>query len=182
MATHSSVLAWKIPGTGEPAGLPSMGSHRVGHDWSDFAAAAAVVAHYTCGPFASSSCLAMLLTWSVEIGNGEERCGAGQEGSGWSSNLTARDLPRFKMNSLFLKHKSITWASRGTLWAFLCSVDAFPLMIGGFSSVVLSFQQNTLAYAICRLLQSGGPLLASVCLCWGFSWIFPGSLIEWDSG
>ena len=33
MATHSSVLAWRIPGTGEPHGLPSMGSHRVGHDW-----------------------------------------------------------------------------------------------------------------------------------------------------
>ena len=41
MATHSSVLAWRIPGTGEPGGLPSMGSHRVGHDWSNFAAAAA---------------------------------------------------------------------------------------------------------------------------------------------
>ena len=40
MATHSSVLAWRIPGTGEPGGLPSMGSHRVGHDWSDWAAAA----------------------------------------------------------------------------------------------------------------------------------------------
>ena len=42
MATHSSVLAWMIPGTGEPGGLPSMGSHRVGHDWSNLAAAAAV--------------------------------------------------------------------------------------------------------------------------------------------
>ena len=42
MATHSSVLAWRIPGTGEAGGLPSMGSHRVGHDWSDLAAAAAV--------------------------------------------------------------------------------------------------------------------------------------------
>ena len=42
MATHSSVLAWRIPGTGEPGGLPSMGSHRVGHDWSDLAAAAAI--------------------------------------------------------------------------------------------------------------------------------------------
>ena len=41
MATHSSVLAWRIPGMGEPGGLPSMGSHRVGHDWSDAAAAAA---------------------------------------------------------------------------------------------------------------------------------------------
>ena len=41
MATHSSVLAWRITGMGEPGGLPSMGSHRVGHDWSDLAAAAA---------------------------------------------------------------------------------------------------------------------------------------------
>ena len=41
MATHSSVLAWRIPGTGEPGGLLSMGSHRVGHDWSNLAAAAA---------------------------------------------------------------------------------------------------------------------------------------------
>ena len=40
MATHSSVLAWRIPGTAEPGGLPSMGSHRVGHDWSNLAAAA----------------------------------------------------------------------------------------------------------------------------------------------
>ena len=41
MATHSSILAWRIPGTEEPGGLPSMGSHRVGHEWSDWAAAAA---------------------------------------------------------------------------------------------------------------------------------------------
>ena len=41
IATHSSVLAWRIPGTGEPGGPPSMGSHRAGHDWSDLAAAAA---------------------------------------------------------------------------------------------------------------------------------------------
>ena len=39
MAPHSSVLAWRIPGTGEPGGLPSLGLHRVGHDWSDLAAA-----------------------------------------------------------------------------------------------------------------------------------------------
>ena len=39
MATHSSVLAWRIPGTGEPGGLPSLESHRVGHDWSDLAVA-----------------------------------------------------------------------------------------------------------------------------------------------
>ena len=43
MAIHSSVLAWRIPGTGEPGGLLSMGSHRVGHDWSNLAAVAAAV-------------------------------------------------------------------------------------------------------------------------------------------
>ena len=42
MATHSSVLTWRIPGTEEPGGLPSKGLHRVGHDWSDLAAASAV--------------------------------------------------------------------------------------------------------------------------------------------
>ena len=40
MATHSSVLAWRIPGMGELGGLPSVGSHKVGHDWSDLAAVA----------------------------------------------------------------------------------------------------------------------------------------------
>ena len=49
MATHSSVLAWRIPGTGVPGEMPSMGSHRVGHDWSDLAAAAAAAATlYKC--------------------------------------------------------------------------------------------------------------------------------------
>ena len=43
MAPHSSTLAWRIPGTGEPGGLPSMGLHRVGHDWSDLAAAVAAI-------------------------------------------------------------------------------------------------------------------------------------------
>ena len=44
MATHSSVLAWRMPGTAEPGRLPSVGSHRVGHYWSDLAAAAAAAA------------------------------------------------------------------------------------------------------------------------------------------
>ena len=43
MATHSSVLAWRIPGTGELGGLPSMGSHRVRHDWSDVAETASQI-------------------------------------------------------------------------------------------------------------------------------------------
>ena len=47
MATHSSILAWRIPGTGEPGGLPSTGSHRIGHHWSDSAAAAAAAQLFT---------------------------------------------------------------------------------------------------------------------------------------
>ena len=49
MAPHSSVLAWRIPGMGEPGRLPSMGSHRVGHDWSDRAAAAAEMKCFKSG-------------------------------------------------------------------------------------------------------------------------------------
>ena len=52
MAIHSSVLVWRIPGTGEPGGLLSMGSHRVGHNWSDLAAAAAV---YICPCYSQSA-------------------------------------------------------------------------------------------------------------------------------
>jgi len=51
MATHSSVLAWRIPGTEEPGRRPSVGSHRVRHDWSDLAAAAADI-YYSLFPLA----------------------------------------------------------------------------------------------------------------------------------
>ena len=51
MAIHSSVLASRIPGTGKPAGLPAMGSHRVGHDWRDLAAAAVATLFF---PFKTS--------------------------------------------------------------------------------------------------------------------------------
>ena len=49
MATHSSVLAWRIPGMGEPGGQPSMGLHRIGHDSSDLAAAATAAAYTASG-------------------------------------------------------------------------------------------------------------------------------------
>ena len=62
MATHSSVLAWRIPGNGEPGGLPSMGSHRVGHDWGDLAAAAAIkVRQWECPQL----CPVMHFVWPV---------------------------------------------------------------------------------------------------------------------
>ena len=65
MATHSSVLAWRIPGAGKSGGLPSMGSHRVGHDWSDLAAAAVILQsppwpphpfHFPCHCLVQCSC------------------------------------------------------------------------------------------------------------------------------
>ena len=65
MATHSSVLAWRIPGTAEPGGLPSMGSHRVGHDWRDLAAAAAA---YTYMGFAGGSAVKNLPANAADSG------------------------------------------------------------------------------------------------------------------
>ena len=56
MAAHSSVFAWRIPGMGEPGGLPSMGSHRVGHDQSDLAAATAgSILGFPCGSVGKES-------------------------------------------------------------------------------------------------------------------------------
>ena len=59
LTTRSSVLAWRIPGTVEPDGLPSMGSHRVGHDWSDLAAAAV----YLTEDFSSS----VISSWTCKV-------------------------------------------------------------------------------------------------------------------
>ena len=69
MATHSSVLAWRIPGTAEPGGLPSMGLHRLGHNWSNLAAAAAEA--FSASFFQSTERLisdlhSELLLWVVE--------------------------------------------------------------------------------------------------------------------
>ena len=69
MATHSSVLAWRIPGTGEPGGLPSMGSHRVGHDWSDLAAAVAAAAQL---------CLKVISIWRKQRQWGLDMPGGGR--------------------------------------------------------------------------------------------------------
>ena len=65
MATHSSVLAWRIPGTGEPGGLPSLGSHRVRHDWCDLVAAAAETLQTFQIGFSLYRVLLMLLLWSL---------------------------------------------------------------------------------------------------------------------
>ena len=62
MATHSSVLAWRIPGPGEPGGLLSMGSHRVGHDWSYLAA----ILLYVKYSWSEGVCFAVNQVWFVD--------------------------------------------------------------------------------------------------------------------
>ena len=95
MATHSSVLAWRIPGTVEPGGLQSIGSHRVGHDWSDLAAAAvrqsALIRHllYTAVWLPQNS--TYWVTWI---------------GSSFSGNKVIRKAGDLEGQ----------WASRGVIW------------------------------------------------------------------
>ena len=67
MATHSSLLAWRIPGTGEPGGLPTMGSHRVGHDWSDLAAAVSKWCLTLCDPINCSTPVSFVLHYLLEF-------------------------------------------------------------------------------------------------------------------
>ena len=86
MAPHSSVLAWRIPGTGEPGRLPSMGSHRVGHDWSDLAAAAAV-AQVEKALATHSSPLAWKLPWTEEPG-GLQSMGSLRVRYNWATSLS----------------------------------------------------------------------------------------------
>ena len=72
MATHSSVLAWRIPGTGNPGGLPSMGLHRVRHDWSDLAAA-------TSEECWGTPCLGVqLMAWEASWGTKQKAKGSQQ--------------------------------------------------------------------------------------------------------
>ena len=75
MATHSSVLAWKIPGTGEPGGRLSMGSHRVRYDWSDLAAAAAATS-------TSEAYLVVLVVKNLPVNAGDVRDMGSIPGSG----------------------------------------------------------------------------------------------------
>ena len=84
MATHSSILACTIPGTGERDGLLSVGSHRVGHDWSDLAAAAASP-EKAMAPH--SSTLAWKIPWMEEPG-GLQSMGLRRVGHDWTSSLS----------------------------------------------------------------------------------------------
>ena len=109
MATHSSVLAWRIPGMAEPGGLLSMESHRVRHDWSDLAAAAAAYLEILCRlfklfflilfPFLSFSCYLSIpmapysstLAWKIpwtEKTVGLQSMGSLGVGYDWAASLS----------------------------------------------------------------------------------------------
>ena len=85
MATHSSVLVWRIPGTGEPGGMPSMGLHRVRHDWSDLAVAAGLVMEKKMATH--SSTLAWRIPWMEEPGRLYSR-GLLRVGHDWATSLS----------------------------------------------------------------------------------------------
>ena len=89
MVTHSSVLAWRIPGTGGPGRLPSMGSHRVGHDWSDLALALALalVCILEKDMATHSSALAWRIPWTEGPG-GLRSMGSRGVGHDWATSLS----------------------------------------------------------------------------------------------
>ena len=110
MATHSSVLAWRIPGTGEPGGLPSMGSHRVGHNWSD------LPVHITEKAIAPHSrTLAWKIPWTEEPGR-LQSMGSLRVRHDWTTSLSLFTLMHWRRKwqptPVFLPGKS---QGRGSL-------------------------------------------------------------------
>ena len=97
MATHSSILAWRIPGMGEPGGLPSMGSHRVRHDWSDLAAATAVM---------------IKVFWGSSPGK-ESTCNSGDPGSIPGSGSSPGEGIGYPLQYSCLEN----FMNKGTWWA-----------------------------------------------------------------
>ena len=93
MATHSSVLAWRIPGTGEPGGLPSMGLHRVGHDWSDLAAAAAAQIISLCVLNSAGGNHGLPSLWSLSLGTTPQPHTHSPEGGGLGKGERNNPIP-----------------------------------------------------------------------------------------
>ena len=120
MATHSSVLAWRIPGTGEPGGLPSMGSHRVRHDWSDLAAA--VCTHQSQPPNPSLPPLlisALLHVWVTQ--KGQAMCHL--FGRPWSQKTETRGHEHWFLLSCSWFHHLLILSSLYPLSVFSLSLE-----------------------------------------------------------
>ena len=115
MSTHSIVLAWRIPGTGEPGELPSMGSHRVGHDWNDLAAGKtenAMAPH--------SSTLAWKMPWTEEPG-GLQSMGLLRVGHDWTNSLSLSCIGEGNGNPLHCSCLE-NLRDRGAWWAAVYGV------------------------------------------------------------
>ena len=153
MATHSSVLAWRIPGTGEPGGLPSMGSHRVGHDWSDLAVAAAM---YVIGKEMAthSSILAWRASWTEEPDGVHTVHGVAEN----QTRLTSWTTTVFVMLSVFL---CAYVCSAYLLWPGVCS-DFCPFLMRFFVPEFLGQNENKsfTRYVFCKHLSICGLSLA----------------------
>ena len=121
MATCSSVLAWRIPRMGEPGGLPSLGSHRVGHDWSNLAAAAEVLHcffmvdyYYKCKSRKSRNTWSnrQIWPWSTEWSRAKAKRVLPREHTGHSKH----PLPRTQEKTL---HMDITrWSTPKSDWVY----------------------------------------------------------------
>ena len=126
MATHSSVLAWRIPETEEPGGLPSMGLHRVGHDWSDLAAAADWC--FAKVDTAATHSWTSAAGWNLWMCNSPNRKGSRQSGRvpapGPSSEQVSRDqLIRSGMWGWELFTKKSSKSPKPMFWARVAGLD-----------------------------------------------------------
>ena len=134
MATHSSVLGWRIPGTGEPGGLLSLGSHRVGHDWSDLAAAAAAAASTSVPPMNTQD-------WSP-LG-----------WTGWIS-LQSRGLSRVFSSTTVQKHQFFCaqLSLESNSYAHTCLLEKPQLWLQTVVGKVMSLLFNTLSRLVITFL------------------------------
>ena len=121
MATQSSVLAWRIPGTGENGGLVSLGSHRVGQDWSDLAAAARAGALGVTGPFPSPG----------DLPN------SGSEPT--SPALQAVPLP-FEPPEKPLTHNSSLYPATSICWSLEGNFTCRSMTVSSLSPILIPYQ------------------------------------------
>ena len=155
MATHSSVLAWRIPGMGEPGGLPSLGSHRVRHDGSDLAAVAAEALRLRWPKYWS---------FSLSISPSSKYSGLISFRMDWLHLLTVQGT----LKSLLQHHSSkasVLWLSAFFIvqlsHSYMTPGKTIVLTRGTFVSQVMSLLYNTLSRLVIAFLPRSKRLLIS---------------------
>ena len=116
MAPHSTVLAWRIPGTAEPGGMPSMGSHRVEHDWRDLAAAAAAAGFCGFVFFFFPKCIAAWFIYMETYTYLEKAMAPHSSTFAWKIPWMAEPGRLQSMGSLRVGHN---WATSLSLFTFM---------------------------------------------------------------